>query len=246
MTNTYDNPEFFAAYAKMTRSQEGLAGAGEWPDFQPLLPALTGKRVLDLGCGYGWHCRYAVEHGAASVLGIDNSQRMLDEAARRTNDSRIRYARGDLATFDRPAASFDVVISSLAFHYVQDLTGLFARIGTMLAPGGTLLFTIEHPLFTAEGHEQWVETKAGEPVWPVDRYFDEGLRTTTFLGQPVPKYHHTLQTIVSAVLGAGLTLEALVEPQGSAADRADRAPWTRAPMMLIVRGDKPAVGGPHA
>lgn len=71
---------FFEEYAKMTHSQLGLAGAGEWHMLQPLFPDLQGKRVLDLGCGYGWHCKYAVEQGAAHMLGIDISHKMLDEA----------------------------------------------------------------------------------------------------------------------------------------------------------------------
>lgn len=238
MTNTYDDSQFFAEYAKMARSREGLKGAGEWPDFKALLPNPTGLRVLDLGCGYGWHCRYAVAHGAASVLGIDSSKRMLDAAKKRTNDANITYELADLTTFQAPAASFDLVLSSLAFHYVEDLDSLMARIATMLVPGGTLLFTIEHPVFTAEGHEQWVETAEGQQVWPVDHYFDEGLRTTTFLGQRVPKYHHTLTTIMNSLLRNGLTITGLTEPQGSAKDIAASESWTRAPMMLIVRGRK--------
>ena len=74
--NPYDNPEFFAEYAKMSRSQYGLEGAGEWRQLEPMFPEMSGKAVLDLGCGYGWHCKYAAERGAASVLGIDQSARM--------------------------------------------------------------------------------------------------------------------------------------------------------------------------
>ena len=56
LMNQYDNPEFFAEYAKMSRSQYGLEGAGEWHQLEPIFPELFGKVVLDLGCGYGWHC----------------------------------------------------------------------------------------------------------------------------------------------------------------------------------------------
>lgn len=45
----------------MSRSQQGLAGAGEWETLKKLLPDFKEKRVLDLGCGYGWHCIYAME-----------------------------------------------------------------------------------------------------------------------------------------------------------------------------------------
>lgn len=238
MTNTYDEAKFFAAYAKMPRSQHGLDAAGEWPDFQALLPDLKGKRVLDLGCGYGWHCQYAAEHGAKAVLGIDSSTRMLAEAEAHHRHPAITYQQGDLATFTAAPGSFDVVICSLALHYVADLSAVMHHVAMMLAPGGVLLFTIEHPLFTAEGSEQWVTTAAGQRVWPVDHYFDEGARATQFLGQTVTKYHHTLSTIVNSVLASGLQLNAVAEPRGSKADIKVKADWTRAPMMLIVRAEK--------
>lgn len=78
--NRYDDPDFFEKYSRMSRSEKGLAGAGEWPVLQAMLPDFTLKQVLDLGCGYGWHCRYAMENGASSVLGIDLSEKMLNQA----------------------------------------------------------------------------------------------------------------------------------------------------------------------
>ena len=66
--NKYDDDIFFQKYSQMSRSQQGLAGAGEWETLRKLLPDFKDKRVLDLGCGYGWHCIYAMEHGASSVV----------------------------------------------------------------------------------------------------------------------------------------------------------------------------------
>ena len=82
LENKYDDPVFFEKYSQMDRSREGLAGAGEWQTLRSILPEFSGKRVLDLGCGYGWHCIYAAEQGAASVLGLDLSEKMLAEARR--------------------------------------------------------------------------------------------------------------------------------------------------------------------
>ncbi len=68
---------FFDKYSQMGRSKNGLSGAGEWSELQKLLPDLKGKRVLDLGCGYGWHCIYAAGYEASKVLGIDISKKRL-------------------------------------------------------------------------------------------------------------------------------------------------------------------------
>ena len=59
MRNYYDDHVFFEKYSQMSRSAQGLAGAGEWPTLRQMLPDFSGKTVLDLGCGYGWHCLYA-------------------------------------------------------------------------------------------------------------------------------------------------------------------------------------------
>jgi hypothetical protein len=67
--NIYDRPAFFAAYSQLSRSVDGLDAAAEWPALRALLPDLDGKRIADLGCGFGWFARWARENGAAHVLG---------------------------------------------------------------------------------------------------------------------------------------------------------------------------------
>lgn len=70
----------------MHRSQKGLGGAGEWHQLKELFPDLKNKTILDLGCGYGWHCKYAAENGAKTTLGIDLSENMIREAKKKNND----------------------------------------------------------------------------------------------------------------------------------------------------------------
>ncbi len=72
--NKYDDQVFFRKYSEMSRSRQGLSGAGEWSELQRVLLDFRGKKVLDLGCGYGWHCMYAAQNGADSVLGTDISE----------------------------------------------------------------------------------------------------------------------------------------------------------------------------
>ena len=107
--NKYDNQRFFQKYNEMTRSRQGLAGAGEWPELQKLLPDFRDLSVLDLGCGYGWHCKYAADHGAAHVLGTDISRRMLETAVQQNAAPNIEYrlaAMEDLVETGRTAHHF--------------------------------------------------------------------------------------------------------------------------------------------
>ena len=130
--NKYDDNIFFQKYSQMSRSQKGLAGAGEWETLKKMLPDFKGKRVLDLGCGYGWHCIYAMENGASSVVGVDISHKMLEVAKGKTHFPQIEYECCAIEDVDFPEESFDVILSSLAFHYVADYENLIKKIYRML------------------------------------------------------------------------------------------------------------------
>src|SRR5947209_17525693 len=124
--NIYDDPDFLAGYGRLGRSIDGLDGAAEWPSLRALLPDLRGLRVVDLGCGFGWFCRWAREQAAAEVLGIDVSEKMLARARDTTTDPAVTYLRADLERLELPEAGFDLAYSSLALHYLEDLAGLLA------------------------------------------------------------------------------------------------------------------------
>ena len=102
MNNEYDNQNFFDEYAKMPRSREGLSAAGEWHQLKPLFPSVKGKKILDLGCGYGWHCKFAAEQGAAHVLGIDLSSKMIEEAKKRNAGEQIEYRVCGIDEYEYP------------------------------------------------------------------------------------------------------------------------------------------------
>ena len=57
-----------------------------------MLPNLSGKRVVDMGCGFGWFSRWAREQGAVSVLALDVSENMIAKAKRDTADPAIEYS----------------------------------------------------------------------------------------------------------------------------------------------------------
>ena len=241
----YDDPVFFQKYSQMDRSRLGLAGAAEWEALEPLLPDLRGRRVLDLGCGYGWHCAYAAEHGAAWVLGIDLSERMLAVARQRHSRPGVEYRRCAIEDVALPEGSVDLVFSSLALHYVQDYGALVERARHWLVPGGRLLLSVEHPVFTAYGSQDWYRDGEGRILhFPVDRYFEEGARTANFLGEAVVKYHRTLTTLLDGLLTRGFRLLRVVEPQPPERlrDLPGMRDELRRPMLLLVSAERPLGG----
>jgi ubiquinone/menaquinone biosynthesis C-methylase UbiE len=240
--NKYDDEIFFNKYSNMNRSKEGLEGAGEWHELQKMLPDFEGKRVLDLGCGFGWHCRYAIENGAKSAVGIDISQKMLNEAKNKTKSENIQYICMPIEDIEFPDNSFDIIISSLALHYIQSYDDILCRIDKCISKGGDLVLSMEHPIFTAQGPQDWYYDEEGNILhWPVDHYFTEGIRKASFLGEEVIKYHRTLTTILNSLINNGFEITGVLEPK-PADDLLQTIPGMseelRRPMMLLVSARK--------
>jgi SAM-dependent methyltransferase len=239
--NKYDNPQFFDKYGKMQRSVKGLLGAGEWHTLKSMFPDFKGKRVLDLGCGFGWHCAYAAEQGASSVLGIDISEKMLDKAKALTGSYNIEYRCVPIEDYEYPENSFDAVISSLAFHYVKSFDDICARVQRCLTVDGDFVFSVEHPIFTSQGRQDWVYDDAGNPLhWPVDDYFYEGERAARFLDEDVVKYHRTVTAYINGLLRCGFEITGFREPMPTdeMLDMPGMRDELRRPTMLIISAKK--------
>lgn len=240
--NKYDDDTFFEKYAQMERSQKGLAGAGEWPTLKKMLPDFHGQKVLDLGCGYGWLSQYALAQGASKVVGIDISEKMLDKAREMIVSDKFSAQKCAIEDIDFLPQSFDIVISSLAFHYIKDFEATCAKINKILVPNGRFIFSAEHPVFTAKGEQKWFCGENGRKLhWPVDNYFNEGEREASFLGEAVTKYHRTITSYVSALLRNGFEINALQEPQPTEEmleQNPEMADELRRPMMIIISSTK--------
>lgn len=241
--NKYDDEAFFEKYSAFPRSVGGLTAAGEWHEFKKLLPDFAGQRVLDMGCGFGWHCIYAAEQGAAEVLGTDLSAKMLAKAREMTEYPQVTYRQAAIEDLSFDPERFDTVVSSLALHYVESFDAVCASAYEWLRANGTFVFSVEHPIFTAYGTQDWFYGADGSKLhWPVDRYFSEGWRDAVFLGEQVVKHHKTLATYLQGLIEAGFVIEAVVEPKptadlmGSVPEMSDEL---RRPMMLLVKARKP-------
>ncbi|MFC5396803.1 class I SAM-dependent methyltransferase [Bosea vestrisii] len=239
--NVYDHPHFFEGYRALRESDRGLNGALEIPALRALLPELAAKIVLDLGCGFGDFARYVRKHGARSVTAIDLSQRMLGEARRLTTDSEIVFVHARIEDHIPDPEAYDLVVSSLALHYLADIRDVFQRVFRALRPSGTFIFSVEHPMCTAHP-VGWVRDGGGQAThWPVDRYQDEGMRKTRWFIDGVVKYHRTIETYVNALLSTGFQLDALCEPKPTAealCARPSLMDELRRPPVLLLRASR--------
>ena len=241
--NVYDDPGFFAGYSTLERFGAGWTRAMEHGVLLSLLPDVGGRRVLDLGCGAGQLAHHLATRGAAEVTGVDVSERMLALARAEFAHPRVTYTRAALEDVEFAASRFDLVVSVLAFHYVDDYAGLVRRIARWLAPGGVLVYSTEHPIYTARlPGEGWVVDEAGRRTgWSLDRYGEEGAREERWFVPGVRKVHRTFATLMNGVLDAGLVLERLVEPMPDEQwlrDHPEATDECRRPMFLLVRASR--------
>jgi len=242
--NIYDDPAFLAGYRGLERFGQGWERAMELRDLLALLPDVAGRRVLDLGCGAGQLARHLAASGAAEVIGVDVSEQMLALALAEWAHPRVTYHRAAMEELAFPPARFDLVISSLALHYVADYTGLMRRIAEWLSPGGVLVYSTEHPVYTARlPSNGWIVDQAGRrSSWSLDRYADEGAREETWFVSGVLKVHRTFATLINGLVDAGLIVERVLEPVPSdewLQDHPQFADERRRPMFLLARASKP-------
>jgi hypothetical protein len=106
-----------------------------------------------------------------------------------------------------------------------------------LAPGGSLVFSAEHPIYTAPANPGWVTDAAGRRTWPVDRYLSEGPRSTDWLAPGVVKLHRTVATYLNLLIGLGFTVTRVEEWGPSVEQIAAHPEWAdevQRPSFLLV------------
>ncbi|WP_422747025.1 class I SAM-dependent methyltransferase [Mycobacterium sp. WMMD1722] len=205
--NNYD--EFAHAYA--AENENNLVNAYyERPAMLALAGEVTGRQILDAGCGSGPLSAALRDRGAA-VTGIDSSAAMLQLARQRLGRD-VPLERVDLRDrlpFDDE--TFDDVMASLVLHYLQDWGPTLAEMRRVLKPSGRLIVSVEHPIIA------YMIQQPSPDYFAVSSYSFEW----TFDGRPAPMtfWRRPLHAMTDAFTAAGFALSRISEPQPDPAAR---------------------------
>lgn len=219
MHSIYDDVRFFEGYKTIRQRPDNYNDMVEQPAMAHLLPPLAGKRVLELGCGYGRNSRDFIEKGAVAVVALDASARMLEVARAENAHLNIQYLHMGMEDIHTLQGSFDFVYSSLAVQYAADYDKLMRDIAALTAPGGILLFSQEHPTVTAPmGQPGWVKDENGIKTGGIlSDYGRDGRRESHWIIDGVVKYHRQFSTLLNGLVQNGFALLQAAEPLPGAA-----------------------------
>ncbi|MRG87176.1 class I SAM-dependent methyltransferase [Salinibacillus xinjiangensis] len=241
--NIYDNPVFFKEYTNLRKTGVTYNDFVEQPALKSVMPSLDNKTVLDLGCGTGQFAMYCIQNGASKVLGLDISRNMIDQAIKENNHEKIEYICMPIEDLELNNLKFDIIVSSLAIHYIKDYSNLVAKISQFLNRDGEFIFSIEHPIVTArKDMNNWVKDHEGNRLyWALDHYQEEGIREQHWYIDGVIKYHRTISTIINTLIDNGLVLGKMIEPQ-SITEGLEKMPKLhneeRRPSFMVIKAYK--------
>lgn len=241
--NIYDNEVFFDGYKKLREKKVNANILFEKPALFSLLPDLKGKAILDLGCGYGENCREFIKMGAAKVTGIDISKKMLEIAQKENSAPNINYLNIPMEDIGSLKEKYDVIVSSLALHYVQDFEGVCKNVYKLLNENGLFIFSQENPLNTCfTNGERWTRDSNGNKLYAnISNYCVDGKRCSKWFVDDVIKYHRTFSSIINTLINSGFTIEKLLEPyptEGMIKEYPDYKDGLHKPDFLLIRSVK--------
>ena len=216
--NIYDNETFFEGYKKLREQSDSANELIEIPQFFNLIGDVAGKTILDLGCGTGDHDRKLIELGAKSILGIDLSEKMINEAKKLSNSSNLSYQVMSMTDIDKIDQKFDLVVSSLAIHYIEDYDELCKKVYNLLNDGGRFIFSNGHPMGSAvilNNYEENFVILDDKKYFLLSDYNNEGKRISHWFVDGVETYHRTISHLINGLIEAGFIIERVEESYAS-------------------------------
>ncbi|MGD6991283.1 class I SAM-dependent methyltransferase [Sutcliffiella horikoshii] len=208
-SRVYDQSDFFTNYMNRRNRKDSPNNAIEGPIMSELVGNIQNKTILDLGCGDASFGKKLLHLGAKHYTGVEGSEQMVEAARSNLLELDATIHNETMESFNYPSASYDLVTSRFAIHYVSDIDRLFQNIYQSLKEDGRFIFSIQHPLTTSSFASKESGDKRGN--WIVDDYFLDGERKEPWINQVVVKYHRTIEQYFTALREAGFTIQDLRE-----------------------------------
>ena len=197
-----------------------------------LLGDIAGRRVLEIGCGSA-PCARWLRRAGADVVALDVSGGMLARAARlgRSTGVVVPLVQADAGALPLGDGSVDLACSAFGgLPFVADAGAVLAEVARVLRPGGRFVASVNHPM-------RWPMPDSPDPadLRVTSSYFDRTPYVETdSAGRTVYVEHHrTVGDWVRAVVGAGLVLEDLIEPEWTPGRTAVWGQWSPARGALV-------------
>lgn len=208
-SSAYDNDIFFSNYLKRRHRENSPNITIELPIFLELIGDVNAKKVLDLGCGDASLGKLLLDLGCSFYMGIDGSVNMIHHASNQLKNRDAKLTLTTMQEYEYPEDAYDIVVSQLAFQYINDFDILCKKMYKTMKPSGQLIFSIQHPLLTSS-FKSMTNTGRREN-WIVDDYFRTGKRIEPWIGEKVVKYHRTIEDYYSILQNTGFMIESLRE-----------------------------------
>ncbi len=235
----YDDDAIFNTYMARRSRPDNPNDTLEKPVITELAGELTNRRILDLGCGDAVFGREALTQECHSYLGVEGSRNMVEAAHKNLAGTQGQVVHATLETWDYPAETFDLVLSRLVLHYIEDVDAVLKKVYQTLIAGGRFVFSVEHPVITS-CDRAW-QGNGLRQDWIVDDYFLIGRRATFWLGGQVIKYHRTVENYFAGLQKAGFVVESVRESEPHHEWFEDDETYRRRqriPLFLIMAGRK--------
>jgi SAM-dependent methyltransferase len=235
----YDDDAIFNTYMARRSRLDNPNDTLEKPIILALVGDLTNQRILDLGCGDAAFGREALSEGCRTYLGIDGSHNMIMAAQQGLAGTTGKIEQATVENWDYPVEAFDLVVSRLVLHYIEDVDAVFKQVHHALIGGGRFVFSVEHPVITS-CDRAW-QGNGPRQDWIVDDYFNTGRRVTSWMGGQVAKYHRTIENYFVGLQRAGFVVESVreAEPQRERFEHdGTYQRRQRIPLFLIMAGRK--------
>jgi SAM-dependent methyltransferase len=215
-----------------------LYGAFVSEEKYQLFGEVSGKKVLEIGCGNGRSLQYLGERNASELWGVDLSEKQIEKATKHLEGCSLPAKLICSPMEDEcgiPVDYFDFVYSIYAIGWTTDLEGTFSRIASYLKKDGVFIFSWSHPIHKCVAAENNVLAFK-------KCYFDESWYSVSLDDGTLTISDRKLSTYVNALAKAGFVIEQMIEDsddeiiQGQDSDFAKKAKML--PVTFVVKARK--------